>query len=254
MKANVDETKITGPVARAEAEKFLEKFALPPGYKVKFTGEFEFQKESEDFLTKAFLVALLLIFLILVSMFNSVSQPFIIMTSVILSLGGAFLGLALFAQPFGIIMTGVGVISLAGVVVNNAIVLIDYTNKLRERGYELRDAVVAAGATRLRPVLLTAVTTILGLIPMVTGVSFDFHTFSISWVSESSQWWQSMAVVVVFGLMVATFLTLMVVPTLYYLIGRMAEIHSTAVQSVRALYWKPYAWLAGEPLIKKEER
>ncbi|MEE4164989.1 MAG: efflux RND transporter permease subunit, partial [Desulfocapsaceae bacterium] len=159
VRANVDETKIPGPVARSEAEKMLEQFPLPPGYKVRFTGEFEFQQESQDFLTKAFLVALLLIFLILVSMFNSVSQPFIIMTSVILSLGGAFLGLALFASPFGIIMTGVGVISLAGVVVNNAIVLIDYTNKLRERGYELKEAVIAAGATRLRPVLLTAVTT-----------------------------------------------------------------------------------------------
>jgi multidrug efflux pump subunit AcrB len=146
------------------------------------------------------------------------------------------------------------VISLAGVVVNNAIVLIDYTNKLRQRGYELREAVIAAGATRLRPVLLTAVTTILGLIPMVTGVSFDFHTFSISWVSESSQWWQSMAIVVVFGLMVATFLTLMVVPTLYFLIGRMPEIRSKSVQSIRNFYWKPYPWLAGEPLVKKEER
>jgi len=253
VKANVDETKIPGPVARAEAEKFLEQFPLPPGYKATFTGEFEFQQESEDFLTKAFLVALLLIFLVLVSMFNSVSQPFIIMTSVILSLGGAFLGLALFAQPFGIIMTGVGVISLAGVVVNNAIVLIDYTNKLRERGYGLRDAVISAGATRLRPVLLTAVTTILGLIPMVTGVSFDFHTFSMSWVSESSQWWRSMAVVVIFGLMVATFLTLMVVPTLYYLIEQATEFRQRTAASVKALYWKPYPWLAGEPLIKKEQ-
>jgi multidrug efflux pump subunit AcrB len=112
-------------------------------------------------------------------------------------------------------MTGVGVISLAGVVVNNAIVLIDYINKLRDRGMELRKAVVAAGATRLRPVILTAITTILGLLPMVTGVSFDFHNLAISWVSESSQWWSSMAIVVVFGLMVATFMTLLVVPTLY---------------------------------------
>ncbi len=253
VKANVDETKIPGPVARAEAEKFLQRVALPPGYNVKFTGEFEFQQESEDFLTKAFLVALLLIFLILVAMFNSVSQPFIIMTSVILSLGGAFLGLALFAQPFGIIMTGVGVISLAGVVVNNAIVLIDYTNKLRERGYELRDAVISAGATRLRPVLLTAVTTILGLIPMVTGISFDFHTFSMSWVSESSQWWRSMAVVVIFGLMVATFLTLLVVPTLYYMIEQASEFRRRIGETIEDLYWKPYPWLAGEPLIKKEQ-
>jgi len=254
VRANVDETKIPGPVARAEAEKMLSQFPLPPGYKAKFTGEFEFQQESQDFLTKAFLVALLLIFLILVSMFNSVSQPFIIMTSVILSLGGAFLGLALFASPFGIIMTGVGVISLAGVVVNNAIVLIDYTNKLRERGYDLREAVIAAGATRLRPVLLTAVTTILGLIPMVTGVSFDFHSFSISWVSESSQWWRSMAIVVIFGLMVSTFLTLVVVPTLYYLFEQISDFRNRAADKIRTLYWKPYPYLAGVPHTKKEQQ
>jgi multidrug efflux pump len=215
VKANVDETKIPGPVARAQAEEMLKKLPLPSGYAVKFTGEMEEQKESEDFLAKAFVVALFLIFFVLVSQFNSITLPIIIMTSVILSLGGAFLGLAVFRQPFGIIMTGVGVISLAGVVVNNAIVLIDYINKLRARGMEVRKAVIAAGATRLRPVILTAITTILGLLPMVTGVSFDFHQLAISWVSESSQWWRSMAIVVVFGLMVATFLTLVVVPTLY---------------------------------------
>ncbi len=250
VKANVDEAKIPGPVARSQAADFLKKFPLPSGYKMTFTGEFEFQQESEDFLSKAFLVALLLIFLILVSMFNSVSQPFIIMTSVILSLGGAFLGLALFKSPFGIIMTGVGVISLAGVVVNNAIVLIDYTNRLKERGFALKDAVIAAGATRLRPVLLTAITTILGLIPMITGISFDFHKGSISWVSESSQWWQSMAVVVVFGLVVATFLTLVVVPTLYYLFERMGSIHARMSQKLSALYWKPFPFLAGQPSPK----
>lgn len=246
VKANVDETKIPGPVVRAQAAEFLKDFPLPPGYKLTFTGEFEFQKESEDFLTKAFLVALLLIFLILVSMFNSVSQPFIIMTSVILSLGGAFLGLALFKSPFGIIMTGVGVISLAGVVVNNAIVLIDYTNRLRERGLALKEAVIAAGATRLRPVLLTAVTTILGLIPMITGISFDFHKGAISWVSESSQWWQSMAIVVVFGLIVATFLTLVVVPTLYYLLERIEVFRTKFTDKIREIYWKPFPYLAGQ--------
>jgi multidrug efflux pump subunit AcrB len=215
VKANVDENKIPGPVARAQAEELLKSFPMPPGYRVTFTGEFEFQKESEEFLTKAFAIALFLIFLILVTQFNSVAQPFIIMTAVILSLGGAFLGLTVISSPFGIIMTGVGVISLAGVVVNNGIVLVDYINKLRKRGFELRDAVMAAGATRLRPVILTAVTTILGLLPMVTGVSYDFHNLAISWVSESSQWWSSMAIVVIFGLMVATFLTLVVVPVLY---------------------------------------
>jgi multidrug efflux pump subunit AcrB len=246
VKANVDETKVPGPVARAQAAEFLKEFPLPPGYKMTFTGEFEFQKESEDFLSKAFLVALLLIFLILVTMFNSISQPFIIMTSVILSLGGAFLGLALFKSPFGIIMTGVGVISLAGVVVNNAIVLIDYTNRLRERGFALQDAVISAGVTRLRPVLLTAVTTILGLIPMITGISFNFHKGAMSWVSESSQWWQSMAIVVVFGLIVATFLTLVVVPTLYFIFGRMGTIRKRISQKVHEIYWKPFPYLAGQ--------
>ena len=213
---------------------------------IKFTGEFEFQQESEAFLTKAFVIALLLIFLILVSMFNSVGQPFIIMTSVVLSLGGAFLGLLLFKQPFGIIMTGVGVISLAGVVVNNAIVLLDYTNKLLERGYALKDAVISAGATRLRPVILTAITTILGLIPMVTGISYDFHKFSIAWVSESSQWWRSMAVVVIFGLIVATFLTLIVVPTLFYLQKRSIEVSNEFIEWVRIKYWGVYEKISGQ--------
>lgn len=252
VKANVDETKIPGPVVRQQAAKIMEDLPIPPGYKLTFTGENEFQQESEQFLTKAFAVALLLIFLVLVSMFNSVIQPFIIMTSVVLSLGGAFLGLTLFQSPFGIIMTGVGVISLAGVVVNNAIVLIDYTNKLRERGLALRDAVISAGATRLRPVLLTAVTTILGLIPMVTGVSFDFHAMAISWVSESSQWWRSMAVVVIFGLVVATFLTLIVVPTLYYLLERFSHFQKKLVKRIKAIYWKPYPLLAGIKQHRKE--
>ncbi|MBI9085204.1 MAG: efflux RND transporter permease subunit [Desulfobacterales bacterium] len=218
VRASVDEAKIPGAVARAQAEALLKDFSLPPGYRIKFTGENEFQQESEDFLTRAFVIALCLIFLILVTLFNSVAQPLIILTSVVLSLGGVFLGLYLFELPFGIIMCGVGVISLAGVVVNNAIVLIDYINKLRQRGMDLTEAVVAAGATRLRPVMLTAVTTILGLLPMVTGVSYDFHIMAISWASESNQWWQSMAIVVIFGLMVATVLTLVVVPTLYALI------------------------------------
>ncbi len=233
VKANVDETKIPGPVARAQAEELLKKVPLPPGYELTFTGQTEDQQESEQFLAKAFVIALFLIFFILVSQFNSITMPLVIMTSVILSLGGAFLGLAVFELPFGIIMTSVGVISLAGVVVNNAIVLVDYINKLRERGMAAKEAVIAAGATRLRPVLLTAITTILGLLPMVTGVSFDFHRIAISWVSESSQWWQSMAVVVVFGLMVATFLTLLVVPTLYLFLDDLAVRRKNARSRIR---------------------
>ena len=128
---------------------------------------------------------------------------------------GVFLGLMITGMPFGIIMTGIGVISLAGVVVNNAIVLIDYINLLRRDGMELYDALITAGTVRFRPVMLTAITTILGLTPMAIGVSFDFRSFSLQQGGESSQWWGPMAVAVIFGLAVATLLTLVVVPVLY---------------------------------------
>jgi CzcA family heavy metal efflux pump len=246
VKANVDENKIPGAVVRMQAERLLAQMPFPPGYSIRFTGENEEQEESEAFLSKVFALALLLIFLILVTQFNSIGQPFLIMTSVILSMGGAFFGLMLYKMPFGIIMTGIGVISLAGVVVNNAIVLIDYTNKLRQRAFPLREAVIFAGATRLRPVLLTAITTTLGLVPMVTGISYDFRHLSISWVSESSQFWQSMAVVVIFGLIVATFLTLMVVPTLYYLLERSKEIMIQALHWFYRKRWKAHLLLSGE--------
>ncbi|MCP4718980.1 MAG: efflux RND transporter permease subunit, partial [Desulfobacteraceae bacterium] len=153
LQANVDETKITGTVARMQVQELFKTMELPPGYTYKFTGEDEEQQQAQDFLSKAFIIALFLIFLILVTLFNSVVQPAIILTSVILSFGGAFWGLAVINSPFGVIMTGVGIISLAGVVVNNAIVLIDYTNKLRDSGMGVRESVISAGATRLRPVM-----------------------------------------------------------------------------------------------------
>jgi len=237
---DVDESKIPGSVAKMQAEKLLSDVSLPPGYNIKFTGQEEHQKESEEFLTNAFIVAIFLIFLILVTMFNSVAQPLIIMTSVILSLGGVYLGLTVMRYPFGIIMCGVGVISLAGVVVNNAIVLIDYINKLRDRGLPVRDAIVSAGATRLRPVMLTAITTILGLIPMVTGISINFREFEISMVSETAQYWRSMSVVIIFGLAVATVLTLVVVPTLYSIIADAPERIGTRYAAVKRWYWKPF--------------
>jgi multidrug efflux pump len=245
VKANVDEEKIPGPVVRAQAEKMLADFQMPPGYKIRFTGEFEFQQEAQAFLSKAFAAAIFLIILILVTQFNSVSQPLIIMTSVILSLGGVFFGLSVMKLPFGIIMTGVGVISLAGVVVNNAIVLIDYTNRLHERGMQFREAIIAAGCTRLRPVLLTAITTILGLLPMVTGVAYNFHEMEIAWVSESSQWWQSMASAVIFGLALATLLTLLVVPAIYALVYTTSRKMSRGVKRMRKAYWKPFHRLTG---------
>lgn len=246
VKANVDADKLPGAVARAKAQELLAGLDLPPGYHVRFAGEDQEQRQAEEFLGRAFLIAIFLIFLILVTMFNSVSQPFIIMTSVALSLGGAFLGLAFIKSPFGIIMSGVGIISLAGVVVNNGIVLIDYINKLMERGYPLEDAIVMGGATRLRPVLLTAITTTLGLIPMVTGVSYDFHVMAVSWASESSQWWRSMAIVVIFGLLVATVLTLVVTPVLLHTLERARRSTSRGLTRLRRLYWLPYERITGE--------
>ncbi len=217
VSADVDETMTTGITVRRAAEKLMRNFSLPPGYACKFTGEMEFQKESEDFLSWAMMVALIIILMLLVWQFNSVTRPLIIMSAVVLSFAGVFLGLALCHMPFGIIMTGVGVVSLAGVVVNNAIVLVDYIDQLVQRGMGVTDAIVAAGATRLRPVMLTAISTILALIPMVTGVSYDFHRMKVQWVSESSQFWSSMAAAVIFGLGLATMLTLVVVPVLYSL-------------------------------------
>jgi multidrug efflux pump len=253
VKANVDEKKVPGPVVRAQAEKLLANFLLPPGYKIRFTGEFEFQQEAQIFLSKAFAAAVFLIILILVTQFNSVSQPLIIMTSVILSLGGVFFGLSVMKLPFGIIMTGVGVISLAGVVVNNAIVLIDYTNRLHQRGMQFREAIIAAGCTRLRPVLLTAITTILGLLPMVTGIAYNFHEMEIAWVSESSQWWSSMASAVIFGLALSTVLTLVVVPTLYALIYTTSHKVGRLVKRIHHAYWAPLYRITDVSSEEREE-
>lgn len=165
--------------------------------------------------------------LVLITQFNSVLQTLIVMTSVLLSLTGVFLGLMVTATPFGIIMTGIGVISLAGVVVNNAIVLIDYINQLVKEGMDLTAALVRAGTVRFRPVLLTATTTILGLLPMALKVSYDFRTLSWEVGGESGDWWAPMAVAVIFGLAFATLLTLIVVPVLYSL-----------ADSSRRMFWR----------------
>ncbi|MYI07418.1 MAG: efflux RND transporter permease subunit, partial [Gemmatimonadetes bacterium] len=162
---------------RAEVEAVLTDFAaaLPPGYSLEFTGEQQEQEEAFAFLTSAFLAALMLIALILVTQFNSVVKPLIILSSVIMSTIGVLIGLMVFRMPFVIIMTGVGVISLAGIVVNNAIVLMDYIDVLRKRdGLSTHEALVQGGKTRLRPVLLTAITTALGLVPLAIGLNFDF--------------------------------------------------------------------------------
>jgi len=205
----------------ADVQKRLGSIQLPAGYEIRYAGEKEEQDKAQAFLSKAFAIALLLVTLVLVIQFNSLIVPLIIMTTVVLSLIGALMGLLMCDLPFGIIMTGIGVISLAGVVVNNAIVLLAYTRQLQQRGLDLVSAAAEAGATRLRPVMLTAITTIIGLIPMAIGISYDFHTMTWATKSESTQWWRNMAVVVIFGLGFATILTLIVVPSLYVMLSRL---------------------------------
>ncbi len=205
----------------------LASMKLPSGYKINYSGEQEEQQKASAFLSKAFIGAILLIMLVLITQFNSLLQTLIVMTSVLLSLTGVFLGLMMTSTPFGIIMTGIGVISLAGVVVNNAIVLIDYINQLIAEGMELNAALIRAGTVRFRPVLLTAATTILGLLPMAIGVNFDFKSFTWIIGGESADWWGPMAVAVIFGLAFATLLTLIVVPVLYSL-----------AESARGRFWR----------------
>ncbi len=214
-----------GNALLAQVRERLADFDLPPGYFIEYTGENEHEEEAKAFLSDAFGIAIMLIMLVMITQFTSVTVPFVIITTVILSLIGVLTGLLVHHLPFGIIMTGVGVISLAGVVVNNAIVLLDYVIKLRREGKEKIEAIVEAGRTRFRPVVLTAVTTVLGLIPLSTGMSIDFarlfggdfaHAVIIG--GESSQWWGPMGIAVIWGLAVATFLTLVVVPVMYSVI------------------------------------
>jgi multidrug efflux pump len=206
--------RLANDVIREIESRLKGDFSWPRGYGYRFSGEQREQEKAQAFLSKAFIAAIFIILFILLAQFDSFAAPMIIMTSVLMSLIGVFMGLLVTGTAFGIIMTGIGVISLAGVVVNNAIVLIDYYKQLLGRGIASREALVRAGLTRFRPVMLTAITTLLGLLPMATGVSFDFKKFAWEIGSESSQWWGPMAVAVIFGLGVATLLTLVVVPVL----------------------------------------
>lgn len=198
----------------AELKKSIAALNMPSGYRVE-TGEgLQIQQESTGFLVQAFVIALFLIAVVLIVQFNSLVDPLIIMSSVFLSTGGIFWGYALTGQVFVIIMSGIGCIALAGVVVNNAIILIDYVNQLRKDGKHWREAIVLSGRTRLRPVFLTAITTVLGMIPMALGVSFDVHTFSFLVGSEQSEFWKSFAWAMIYGLTFATIMTLVIVPAL----------------------------------------
>ena len=180
---------------------------------VKFKGEDEEQRKAREFLTKAFGVALFIMAIILVTQFNSFYSALLILSAVIMSTIGVFIGLLVTGQPFGIVMSGVGVIALAGIVVNNNIVLIDTFDRMKKRFGDPTEAILRPGAQRMRPVLLTTATTILGLLPMVFRVNIDFVTREIAFGAPSTQWWTQLATAIVFGLGFATILTLLVTPS-----------------------------------------
>ncbi|MFK7807614.1 MAG: efflux RND transporter permease subunit [Saprospiraceae bacterium] len=223
-----------------EVRDAINDFQLPEGYKISFTGQAEQQQEEMDFLITALGLAIFGILLIIVAQFNSLISPIIILMSVLFSTIGVFLGYVFTGMNIEIVMTGVGIISLAGIVVNNAIVLIDYVNLLIKRkrveaGYEsmssmpkemVKAAIIEGGGTRLRPVLLTAITTVLGLIPLAIGFNIDFYTLitdlnpNIYIGGDNAAFWGTMAWTVIYGLVFATFLTLVVVPVMYWLAYR----------------------------------
>jgi len=227
----------------AAIQEAMKDYTLPAGYSFRFAGEKEDQAKEMAFLSRAMMIAVFLIFLIMVSQFNSAATPFIIVTSVVFSLIGVLMGLVIFQMDFIIIMTMIGIISLAGVVVNNAIVLLDYVNLLISRKLkskieetedpnakltleELKGCIIEGGKVRLRPVLLTAITTIFGLMPLATGMNINFFTLFSSFDpqlyfgGDNVIFWGPIAWTVIFGLTFATFLTLVIVPVMYFILSK----------------------------------
>ena len=191
----------------------LPRYELDNKVKVELIGENEDQKQAQQFLTKAFGVALFLMLMILLLQFNSFYSSLLILFAVLMSTAGVFIGLMVTAQPFGIVMSGVGVIALAGIVVNNNIILIDTFDFLKTKNSNIRESIIKTGAQRLRPVLLTTTTTVLGLLPMVTMTNVDFITREVTRGSPDTQWWVQLSTAIVFGLIFATLLTLIVTPS-----------------------------------------
>jgi multidrug efflux pump len=207
----------------AKVQAAVDRFQLPAGISVDMTGEQEEQKETGAFLAGALLTSLGLIFLILVTQFNSISRPVIILSEILFSVIGVLLGLSIFNMTISIIMTGIGIVALAGIVVRNGILLVEFTDLLIEQGMELKAAIVEAGRTRMTPVILTASATILGLVPLAVGLNIDFVTLftefnpHIFFGGDSVAFWGPLSWTMIFGLGFATFLTLVLVPVMYLL-------------------------------------
>jgi len=205
----------------ANIQKEIKRFNTPEGVSIVMGGEQEDQKETSSFLGGAMLASLGLILLILVTQFNSISKPFIILSEIFFSIIGVLLGVSIFKMDMSIVMTGVGIIALAGIVVRNGILLVEFTDLMLEQGMNVREAIIEAGKTRMTPVLLTASATILGLIPLAVGLNIDFVTLftelnpHIFFGGDSVAFWGPLSWTMIFGLGFATFLTLILVPAMY---------------------------------------
>ncbi len=211
----------------ADVQKAINDFRAPEGVTVKMTGSQEEQAETGAFLGWAMMTSLLIIILILVVQFNSVSKPLIIISEIIFSIIGVFIGFSIFKMEFSIVMSGVGIIALAGIVVRNGILLVEFTDLLIEKGVPTFDAIVEAGKTRMTPVILTALATMLGLIPLAVGLNIDFATLftefnpHIYFGGDNTAFWGPLSWTMIFGLSFATFLTLILVPVMYLLSARL---------------------------------
>ncbi len=212
IKADVVEGQLPDNKVK-EIVQWMKSADLDPDVRVEFKGENEEQVKAQQFLGKAFGVALFIMAVILVTQFNSFYSAALILFAVVMSTGGVFIGLMITGQPFGIVMNGISVIALAGIVVNNNIVLIDTYDQLRKTEPDALTAILKTGAQRLRPVMLTTITTILGLLPMVVGANIDFVERSVLMGAPSSQWWQQLSTAIVYGLGFATILTLLITPS-----------------------------------------
>ncbi|MGN7611050.1 efflux RND transporter permease subunit [Magnetococcales bacterium HHB-1] len=216
LQANVAEGKLVDERQNA-LQKALDKMIFSKEIRLTFKGEEEQQAETGAFLSRAFMVAIFLMTLVLVTQFNSLYQAFLVLTGILFSSAGVLLGLLITQQPFGIVMVGLGIIALAGIVVNNNIVLIDTFNEMRRKGLAPVQAALITGQLRLRPVLLTAITTVLGLIPMVLALNIDFLNRTLTVGAPSTQWWTQLSTAIAGGLSFATLLTLFVTPSLLVL-------------------------------------
>lgn len=213
----------------AEIQDKLSSFSTPDGVLIKMTGEQEQQAETSAFLLVAFMLAFALIFMILVTQFNSVSKPVIIISEILFSIIGVLIGFSLFKMEISIVMTGIGIMALAGLVVRNGILLVEFTDLLRSKGVEMREAIAEAAKTRMTPVLLTTIAATIGLIPLAVGLNIDFVTLftelnpHIFFGGDNVAFWGPLSWTMIFGLVFGTFLTLVLVPVMYLITQKLKE-------------------------------